>query len=181
MLCREARLSIVGTKEMGHAQTIHCRKQPFIARIVKGRADRSTADKGQTNSSWNPRLLPRTTFPSTTSIQNHLSLRVRVTLAADRKSVDPVVQQVMDAIHDVKCVDGKEDAIELALQEALANALFTAPRKIPAKLSSAWWLATISAECSSLCAIPGKVSIHREFRRAPWARISTPTTAAESF
>jgi len=59
-----------------------------------------------------------------------LSLRVRVTLAADRKAVDPVVEQVMDAVRHMKCVDGQEDAIELSLQEAL--------RKIPARLWSAW-------------------------------------------
>jgi len=53
-----------------------------------------------------------------------LSLRVSVTLAADRKSVDPVVKQVMEAVHEIRCVDdGKEDAIELALHEALANAV----------------------------------------------------------
>jgi serine/threonine-protein kinase RsbW len=52
-----------------------------------------------------------------------LSLRVRVKLAADRQSVDPVVTQVMEAIRETKCVNGKEDAIELALQEALANAV----------------------------------------------------------
>jgi serine/threonine-protein kinase RsbW len=65
---------------------------------------------------------------------NSLRLRVRATLAADRKSVDPVVQQVMDAIHDVKCVDGKEDAIELALQEALANAIIHGAKEDPSKI-----------------------------------------------
>ena len=40
-----------------------------------------------------------------------LSLRVRVTLAADRRSVDPVVTQIMDSVREMKCVDGKEDAI----------------------------------------------------------------------
>jgi len=29
----------------------------------------------------------------------------------------------MDAIRQTKCLDGKEDAIELSLQEALANAV----------------------------------------------------------
>jgi serine/threonine-protein kinase RsbW len=65
---------------------------------------------------------------------NQLSLRVRVTLAADRKSVDPVVQQVMAAVHEVKCVDGKEDAIELALQEALANAIIHGAKEDPNKV-----------------------------------------------
>jgi serine/threonine-protein kinase RsbW len=62
-----------------------------------------------------------------------LSLRVRVTLAADRKAVDPVVQQVMEAVRDLKCVDGKEDAIELALQEALANAVVHGAKEDPSK------------------------------------------------
>ncbi len=65
---------------------------------------------------------------------NNLILRVRVTLAADRKSVDPVVQQVMAAVHEVKCVDGKEDAIELALQEALANAIIHGAKEDPTKI-----------------------------------------------
>jgi serine/threonine-protein kinase RsbW len=52
-----------------------------------------------------------------------LSLRVRVTLAADRNAVDPVVAQVMEAVRQMKNLDGKEDAIELALIEALANAV----------------------------------------------------------
>ena len=63
-----------------------------------------------------------------------LSLRVRVTLAANRKSVDPVVEQVMRAVRDIKCVDGKEDAIELALQEALANAIVHGAKEDPSKI-----------------------------------------------
>lgn len=63
-----------------------------------------------------------------------LSLRVRVTLAADRKSVDPVVAQVMDSVREMKCVDGKEDAIELALQEALANAVVHGAKEDPSKI-----------------------------------------------
>jgi serine/threonine-protein kinase RsbW len=63
-----------------------------------------------------------------------LSLHLRVTMAADRKTVDPVVQQVMAAIHEVKCVDGKEDAIELALEEALANAVVHGAKEDPTKI-----------------------------------------------
>jgi serine/threonine-protein kinase RsbW len=65
---------------------------------------------------------------------NNLTLRVRATLAADRKSVDPVVQQVMAAVHEVRCADGKEDAIELALQEALANAIIHGAKEDPNKV-----------------------------------------------
>ena len=63
-----------------------------------------------------------------------LNLRVRVTLAADRKAVDPVVEQVMDAVREMKCVNGKEDAIELALQEALANAVVHGAKEDPNKI-----------------------------------------------
>jgi len=62
-----------------------------------------------------------------------LSLCVRVTLAANRASVDPVVAEVMETIRRVKCVDGKEDAIELALQEALANAVVHGAKEDPMK------------------------------------------------
>jgi serine/threonine-protein kinase RsbW len=63
-----------------------------------------------------------------------LNLRVRVTLAADRKSVDPVVAQVMESVRQMKCVDGKEDAIELSLQEALANAVVHGAKEDPSKV-----------------------------------------------
>jgi serine/threonine-protein kinase RsbW len=63
-----------------------------------------------------------------------LDLQVRVTLAADRKAVDPVVARIMDSVRAMKCVDGKEDAIELALQEALANAVVHGAKEDPSKI-----------------------------------------------
>jgi len=63
-----------------------------------------------------------------------LDLRVRVTLAADRKAVDPVVEQVMEYVRRMKNVEGKEDAIELALQEALANAVVHGAKEDPTKV-----------------------------------------------
>jgi len=63
-----------------------------------------------------------------------LEVRVRVTLAADRKSVDPVVEQVMEAVRQMRCADGKEDAIELSLQEALANAVVHGAKEDPSKI-----------------------------------------------
>jgi serine/threonine-protein kinase RsbW len=62
-----------------------------------------------------------------------LTLCVRATLAANRASVEPVVTQVMETIRRVKCVDGKEDSIELALQEALANAVVHGAKEDPKK------------------------------------------------
>ena len=63
-----------------------------------------------------------------------LKLQLRVTLAADRKAVEPVVAQVMRTMHEMKCVDGKADAIELSLQEALANAVVHGAHEDPSKV-----------------------------------------------
>jgi serine/threonine-protein kinase RsbW len=81
-----------------------------------------------------PGVSPEQHFPEYDFDPNQLSLRVRVTLAADRKAVDPVVAQVMDTVRELKCVDGKEDAIELALQEALANAVVHGAKEDPSKV-----------------------------------------------
>jgi serine/threonine-protein kinase RsbW len=54
---------------------------------------------------------------------NKLDLKLSVTLAADRDAVDPVVRSVMNVVRETKCAVGSEDAIELALTEALANAV----------------------------------------------------------
>jgi len=77
---------------------------------------------------------PEEHFPEHDFDPAKLDLRVRVTLAADRKAVDPVVTQVMAAVRQMKCVDGKEDAIELALQEALANAVVHGAKEDPTKV-----------------------------------------------
>jgi serine/threonine-protein kinase RsbW len=63
-----------------------------------------------------------------------LKLRMRVTLAASRTSVGPVVEQVMDAVRQTKCVNGKEDAIELSLHEALANAVVHGAKEDSSKI-----------------------------------------------
>jgi serine/threonine-protein kinase RsbW len=73
-------------------------------------------------------------FPEHDFDPERLNLSVRVTLAADRRSVDPVVAQVMEAVRQMKCVDGQEDAIELSLQEALANAVVHGAKEDPSKI-----------------------------------------------
>jgi serine/threonine-protein kinase RsbW len=73
-------------------------------------------------------------FPEHDFDPEKLDLRVRVTLAADRKAVDPVVAQVMESVRATKCVDGKEDSIELALHEALANAVVHGAKEDPTKI-----------------------------------------------
>ncbi len=73
-------------------------------------------------------------FPEYDFDPNKLDLVVRVSLAADRKAVDPVVAQVMESVRKMKNVEGKEDAIELALQEALANAVVHGAKEDPTKI-----------------------------------------------
>jgi len=65
---------------------------------------------------------------------DQLTLVLRVTLAADRKAVDPVVQSVMEVVREMEGVGGKEDAIELSLQEALANAVIHGAKEDPNKV-----------------------------------------------
>ncbi len=61
-------------------------------------------------------------------------LKLNVTLAADRNAVDPVVQSVMELVRQVHCESDKYDAIELALTEALANAVVHGAKADPSKI-----------------------------------------------
>lgn len=65
---------------------------------------------------------------------DQLSVKMRVTLAADRNAVDPVVQGIMEIVRKMQCSRGKEDAIELALGEALSNAVVHGAKADPAKI-----------------------------------------------
>src|SRR5215813_2267793 len=63
-----------------------------------------------------------------------LILKLSVTLCADRKAVDPVVQSVMNVVRELKCAEGREDNIELALAEALSNAVVHGASSDPTKI-----------------------------------------------
>jgi len=63
-----------------------------------------------------------------------LVLKLSVTLSADRDAVDQVVRSVMKVVREVKCVPGSEDDIELALTEALANAVVHGAKSDPSKV-----------------------------------------------
>jgi serine/threonine-protein kinase RsbW len=69
------------------------------------------------------------------------SLKLKVTLAADRTAVEPVVQSVMDLVRKMHCSPDKYDAIELALTEALANAVVHGAKADPSKI----------VECDVVC------------------------------
>jgi serine/threonine-protein kinase RsbW len=76
---------------------------------------------------------PEQPLPEKDFDPDKLALLLRVTLAADRRAVDPVVQEVMAVVRQMKGVDGKEDAIELSLHEALANAVIHGAKEDPTK------------------------------------------------
>jgi serine/threonine-protein kinase RsbW len=64
----------------------------------------------------------------------HLELKLSVTLCADRDAVDPVVRSVMKLVRETKCANGRDDDIELALAEALANAVIHGAQNDPSKI-----------------------------------------------
>jgi serine/threonine-protein kinase RsbW len=63
-----------------------------------------------------------------------LDLKLSVTLSADRDAVDQVVRSVMNVVREMKCAPGREDDIELALAEALANAVVHGAKNDPSKI-----------------------------------------------
>jgi serine/threonine-protein kinase RsbW len=67
--------------------------------------------------------MPTNSEPTFDFLADKLLFKLQVTLAADQAAVDAVVQRIMDSIREKDCAGGKEPAIELALSEALANAV----------------------------------------------------------
>ncbi|MGA9643944.1 MAG: ATP-binding protein [Terriglobales bacterium] len=65
---------------------------------------------------------------------SHFDLKLSVTLSADRDAVDPVVRSVMEVVRQTRCASGREDDIELALTEALANAVVHGAKSDPSKI-----------------------------------------------
>jgi serine/threonine-protein kinase RsbW len=63
-----------------------------------------------------------------------IDFKLSVTLAGDRDAVDPVVRSVMKVVRETKCATGNEDDIELALTEALANAVVHGAKSDPSKI-----------------------------------------------
>ncbi len=62
-----------------------------------------------------------------------LVVRFTATMTADINAIRPVVDGIMHIIKEMKCAVGKEYEIELALQEALANAVTHGCRSDPSK------------------------------------------------
>jgi len=81
------------------------------------------------NSSPSSKSLQSCTFDA-----NNLDLKLSVTLSAERGAVDPVVRGIMKIVREMKCASGREDDIELALSEALANAVVHGANADPSKI-----------------------------------------------
>lgn len=62
-----------------------------------------------------------------------LVMKLKVALSAERDAVDPVVRNIMEIVRGMQCAVGKEDDIELALTEALANAVVHGAKEDPSK------------------------------------------------
>jgi len=73
-------------------------------------------------------------LPSCSFDAHNLNLRLSVTLSADRNAVDPVVRSIMNVVREMNCAHGREDDIELALSEALANAVVHGAGSDPTKI-----------------------------------------------
>jgi serine/threonine-protein kinase RsbW len=63
-----------------------------------------------------------------------LKLKLSVTLSADRNAIGPVVEGVMNVVREMNCANGSEQEIELALFEALVNAVVHGASADPAKI-----------------------------------------------
>jgi len=73
------------------------------------------------------------TKPTCDFDSDKLVMKLKVAMAAERDAVDPVVQNIMEVVRGMQCAVGKEDDIELALTEALANAVVHGAKEDPSK------------------------------------------------
>ena len=62
-----------------------------------------------------------------------LKLKLKMTIAADRERVTEVVDGIMNMVRAMECACGQENNIQLALQEALANAVVHGAQADPHK------------------------------------------------
>ena len=67
-----------------------------------------------------------------------MSVRLDVTVAADKRAIGPVVDRIMKIIDDMKCAEGKEFEIETAVREAVANAVIHGAKEDPQKTVQVW-------------------------------------------
>lgn len=64
---------------------------------------------------------------------DQMAMRMNVTLPATVEAVDATVERIMAVVRKIECANGKEPEIELALREALANAVTHGAHRDPSK------------------------------------------------
>ena len=62
-----------------------------------------------------------------------LILRLDVTVRADPKAVNDLIDKIMKSVTEIGCATGREDDVRLALDEALTNAVVHGCAKDPGK------------------------------------------------
>jgi serine/threonine-protein kinase RsbW len=77
--------------------------------------------------------MPSDSAPTFDFESDKLIWKLKLTLPADTGAVDAAVQRVMGVVREAECGEGKEHAIELALSEALANAVVHGAKSDPSK------------------------------------------------
>lgn len=66
-------------------------------------------------------------------LSDELQVKAEIMLMGDVKAITPVVDYVMAVVDEMGCAAGEEDGVELALREALANAIRHGSRHDPTK------------------------------------------------
>jgi serine/threonine-protein kinase RsbW len=72
-------------------------------------------------------------IPSCEFDSDMLRLRAEIVFAADLKEIPGVVDQIMRTVTEMNCAEGKEFEIEIALREALVNAVVHGCKKDTSK------------------------------------------------
>ena len=80
-----------------------------------------------------PQTLPRCDFNTA-----DLAVRVDLTLAADLGALSPAVNEVMRIVREMGCAAGRETDVEIALREALSNAIKHGSDNDPSKIIQCW-------------------------------------------
>jgi serine/threonine-protein kinase RsbW len=65
--------------------------------------------------------------------ESKLLLKLDITIMATISSIAPVVERVMELVGEMECSRGKEFEVEMALREALANAILHGAKNDPSK------------------------------------------------
>ncbi len=77
--------------------------------------------------------MPVPTMPACEFDASKLIVRLDVTFPADVQAIDGVTEGVMATARQMECAQGKEAEIEMALREALANAILHGAKGDPSK------------------------------------------------